>query len=93
MDLSKGTLEQSLDWGFLRSEAVRGVGGAVGGARSVELLTWCLYVGPFRFVDSFGAQNLLDKINHFREVYGEHFDPAPLLVDYAKDPSRKFYPS
>ncbi|XP_003384336.1 PREDICTED: trifunctional enzyme subunit alpha, mitochondrial-like isoform X1 [Amphimedon queenslandica] len=48
--------------------------------------------GPFRFTDSFGAQNLLDKINQFREVYGEHFEPAPLLVDYAKDPSKKFYP-
>ena len=48
--------------------------------------------GPFRFLDSFGAKNLLDKINRFREVYGEHFEPAPLLVDYAKDPTKRFYP-
>lgn len=48
--------------------------------------------GPFRFLDSFGAKNLLDKINRFREIYGEHFEPAPLLVDYAKDPTKKFYP-
>ena len=48
--------------------------------------------GPFRFLDSFGAKNLLDKINRFREVCGEHFEPAPLLVDYAKDPTKRFYP-
>lgn len=48
--------------------------------------------GPFRFLDTFGAQNLLDKINKFRETYGEHFEPAPLLVDYAKDPTKRFYP-
>ena len=49
--------------------------------------------GPFRFVDSYGAQNLLDRINKFREVYGEHFEPAPLLVEHAKDPSKRFYPN
>jgi enoyl-CoA hydratase/long-chain 3-hydroxyacyl-CoA dehydrogenase len=48
--------------------------------------------GPFRFLDSFGAKNLLDKIYRFREVCGEHFEPAPLLVDYAKDPTKRFYP-
>ncbi len=48
--------------------------------------------GPFRFVDAFGAQKLLDKINYFRDTYGEHFEPAPLLVDYAKDPTKKFHP-
>lgn len=48
--------------------------------------------GPFRFVDSYGAQKLLDKINRFRETYGEHFEPAPLLQDFAKDPTKKFHP-
>ncbi len=48
-------------------------------------------LGPFRFVDSYGAQNLLDRMNKFREVYGDHFDPAPLLMDYAKDSNKKFY--
>lgn len=47
--------------------------------------------GPFRFVDTYGARNLLDKINQFRERYGNQFDPAPMLVDYAKDPSKKFH--
>ena len=49
--------------------------------------------GPFRFVDTYGARNLLDKINQFRERYGNQFDPAPMLVDYAKDPSKKFHRS
>ncbi len=49
--------------------------------------------GPFRFLDSYGAQNMVDRINKFREVYGDHFEASPLLVDYAKDPSKKFYPN
>ncbi len=48
--------------------------------------------GPFRFVDSYGAQKLLDKINRFREIYGEHFEPAPMLQDFAKDPTKRFHP-
>ena len=48
--------------------------------------------GPFRFVDAYGAQNLLDRINQFREVYGDHFEPAPLLVDHAKNNEKKFHP-
>ena len=47
--------------------------------------------GPFRFVDSYGASNLLNRILRYREVYGNHFEPAPLLQDYAKDPSKKFH--
>ena len=49
--------------------------------------------GPFRFVDSYGADNLLAKIYSFREVYGDHFEPAPMLVDHAKDPSKRFHPA
>ena len=49
--------------------------------------------GPFRFVDSYGADKLLAKITSFREMYGEHFEPAPMLVDYAKDTSKRFYPT
>lgn len=48
--------------------------------------------GPFRFLDSFGADKLLAKINSFKEVYGDQFEAAPMLVDYAKDPTKKFHP-
>lgn len=47
--------------------------------------------GPFRFVDSYGAQKLLDRINRFRDTYGEHFEPAPMLQDFAKDPGKRFH--
>ncbi|XP_062506563.1 trifunctional enzyme subunit alpha, mitochondrial-like isoform X2 [Corticium candelabrum] len=46
--------------------------------------------GPFRFVDSYGAQKLADNILKFREVHGEHFEVAPMLLDYAKQ-SKTFY--
>lgn len=54
-------------------------------------LSICIFAGPFRFVDSYGASNLLSRILRYREVYGNHFEPAPLLQDYAKDPSKKFH--
>ena len=62
------------------------------------MLLWTLqciflfHAGPFRFVDSYGAGNLLNRINRFREVYGDHFTPAPMLEDFAKDPTKKFHP-
>eukprot|EP00735_Rhodelphis_limneticus_P009003 TRINITY_DN2460_c0_g1::TRINITY_DN2460_c0_g1_i1::g.8765::m.8765 TRINITY_DN2460_c0_g1::TRINITY_DN2460_c0_g1_i1::g.8765 ORF type:complete len:762 (+),score=307.57,sp/P40939/ECHA_HUMAN/49.93/0.0,ECH/PF00378.15/1.8e-65,3HCDH_N/PF02737.13/8.3e+02,3HCDH_N/PF02737.13/1.2e-54,3HCDH/PF00725.17/1.8e-23,3HCDH/PF00725.17/1.7e-05,DUF3798/PF12683.2/0.062,DUF3798/PF12683.2/1.2e+02,HSP33/PF01430.14/0.26,HSP33/PF01430.14/3.1e+03,NAD_binding_2/PF03446.10/5.4e+02,NAD_binding_2/PF03446.10/0.8 TRINITY_DN2460_c0_g1_i1 len=40
--------------------------------------------GPFRFLDSYGVQRFVDKMHSYRDQYGEHFTPAPLLVDYAK---------
>ena len=47
--------------------------------------------GPFRYLDSFGTSEMLDLIYEFREKYGDHFEPAQMLKDYAKDPSRKFH--
>ena len=38
-----------------------------------------------------GAQKLLDRINRFRDTYGEHFEPAPMLQDFAKDPGKRFH--
>ena len=47
--------------------------------------------GPFRYLDSYGADKMLDNILRFRETFGDHIEPAQLLRDYAKEPSRKFH--
>ncbi|KAF5288989.1 hypothetical protein FQA39_LY03868 [Lamprigera yunnana] len=49
--------------------------------------------GPFRWVDSYGAKNLVDKMKLFENAYGAPFRPAQTLIDMARDQSKKFYPS
>lgn len=47
--------------------------------------------GPFRWVDQFGAERLVRKMEEYQGLYGAPFKPAQTLVDMAKDPSKKFY--
>ncbi|KAK5646423.1 hypothetical protein RI129_004887 [Pyrocoelia pectoralis] len=48
--------------------------------------------GPFRWVDSYGAKNLVNKMEQYQNLYGVAFKPAQTLIDMAKDPNKKFYP-
>lgn len=46
--------------------------------------------GPFRFIDSYGAQKFVDLMSRYRDENGTHFEPCQLLKDYATG-NKKFY--
>lgn len=50
-----------------------------------------MLLGPFRYVDTFGADKLVGKMRQFEAVYGNQFTPCQLLLDHAKDSSKKFH--
>lgn len=47
--------------------------------------------GPFRWVDAYGADKLVSKMEQYYNLYGAPFKPAQTLVDMAKNPSKKFH--
>ncbi|KAM6220767.1 trifunctional enzyme subunit alpha, mitochondrial [Rhynchocyon petersi] len=47
--------------------------------------------GPFRFVDLYGAQKIVDRLRKYEAAYGKQFTPCQLLIDHANSPSKKFY--
>jgi enoyl-CoA hydratase/long-chain 3-hydroxyacyl-CoA dehydrogenase len=47
--------------------------------------------GPFRFVDLYGAQKVVDRLRKYEAVYGKQFTPCQLLLDHANSSSKKFY--
>lgn len=48
--------------------------------------------GPFKYVDIYGADKFVEKLNFYESVYGPSFKACDLLKDHAKN-SKKFYPS
>lgn len=46
--------------------------------------------GPFRELDRIGAQEYVDTMRRYAEKYGPQFNPAPIIVDYAKA-NKKFH--
>jgi len=49
--------------------------------------------GPFHWVDRFGAAKLVGKMKEYESAYGIAFTPCQMLQDYAKDPSKKYFPA
>ncbi|CAK9815005.1 Trifunctional enzyme subunit alpha, mitochondrial [Anthophora plagiata] len=47
--------------------------------------------GPFRWIDSYGADKLVKKMEVFRSHYGDAFKPCQMLYDMAADSSKKFH--
>nr|KAF6328823.1 hydroxyacyl-CoA dehydrogenase trifunctional multienzyme complex subunit alpha [Pipistrellus kuhlii] len=46
--------------------------------------------GPFRFVDLYGAQKIVDRLRRYEAAYGKQFTPCQLLIDQASA-GKKFY--
>ncbi|KAK1333230.1 hypothetical protein QTO34_006770 [Cnephaeus nilssonii] len=46
--------------------------------------------GPFRFVDLYGAQKIVDRLRRYESAYGKQFTPCQLLIDHASA-GKKFY--
>ncbi|XP_021057230.1 trifunctional enzyme subunit alpha, mitochondrial [Mus pahari] len=47
--------------------------------------------GPFRFVDLYGAQKVVDRLRKYESAYGTQFTPCQLLLDHANSSNKKFY--
>lgn len=58
-----------------------------------KVYSWFFSIlGPFRFVDRYGAGNLVKLMEKFQRSIGEaQFTPCQLLLDHAKNPSLKFH--
>jgi len=46
--------------------------------------------GPFRFIDSYGVNNLISRMEFYEKEFGPRFKPARILYDYGKK-NKKFY--
>lgn len=49
--------------------------------------------GPFRYLDTIGADNFVRWMEKFEADFGESFTPCNLLKDHAKDSTKKFHPA
>ena len=46
--------------------------------------------GPFRYVDTIGAADVLRRVQSYADRFGDRWRPAPLLVQMAKKGERFF---
>ncbi|CAG2207487.1 HADHA [Mytilus edulis] len=47
--------------------------------------------GPFRYLDLYGAGQLVDKMLRYESLYGPQFKPCQMLLDHANDPTKRFH--
>jgi enoyl-CoA hydratase / long-chain 3-hydroxyacyl-CoA dehydrogenase len=47
--------------------------------------------GPFRYLDNHGAEQVVKRMESYASLYGKHFQPCQLLLDHAKDSSKRFH--
>lgn len=48
--------------------------------------------GPFRYLDAYGADKFVARMERLHEtIGGERFVPCQMMLDYAKDPTKKFH--
>ncbi len=40
--------------------------------------------GPFRFIDSQGANNIVERLQHYQKLHGDRFEPAAKLLEMAE---------
>jgi len=99
-DISKVPIDDVFERCFLRflAETVHCLqDGVIGSAREGDLgaVFGCgfppFFGGPFMYIDSVGADVIVDKMERLRQEHGERFAPPQLLVDHAKM-GKRFHP-
>ena len=56
--------------------------GDIGGVFGIGFLPWS--GGPFSYMNQMGLSNILDRMKHYQNLYGNKFQPRPMLVEMAE---------
>ena len=56
--------------------------GDIGGVFGIGFLPWS--GGPFSYMNEIGLSNILDRMKHYQNLYGNKFQPRPMLVEMAE---------
>jgi 3-hydroxyacyl-CoA dehydrogenase/enoyl-CoA hydratase/3-hydroxybutyryl-CoA epimerase len=52
--------------------------GDIGGVFGIGFLPWS--GGPFSYMNQIGISNIVDKMKHYQNLYGNKFQPRPMLI-------------
>ena len=61
--------------------------GDIGGVFGIGFLPWS--GGPFSYINQTGLSNILDRMKHYQNLYGNKFQPRPMLLEMAEK-NKKF---